>query len=88
MLVFRDFEASSLATRGFPIEVAWVFKDGRSEAHLVRPAPGWDDWDVAAERIHRISRASLDEEGFRTTRVARRMVEVLAGYDLLASAPS
>ena len=40
MLVFLDFEASSLAKRGYPIEVAWVFEDGRAESHLIRPAPG------------------------------------------------
>ena len=40
MLVFLDFEASSLGKRSYPIEVGWVFEDGRSEAHLIRPAPG------------------------------------------------
>lgn len=88
MLVFLDFEASSLAKRSYPVEVAWVFEDGRSEAHLIRPAPGWDDWDPDAERIHGISRSSLDEEGAPHEVVASRMVEVLAGHDLLASAPS
>ncbi len=88
MLVFLDFEASSLAKRSFPIEVGWVFEDGRSEAHLIRPAPGWDDWDADAERIHGISRPSLDEKGAPFDDVARRMVEVLAGHDLLGSAPS
>lgn len=34
MLVFLDFEASSLGKRSYPIEVAWVVEDGRSEAHL------------------------------------------------------
>jgi hypothetical protein len=40
MIVFLDFEASSLARHSYPIEVAWVFEDGASEAHLIRPAPG------------------------------------------------
>ncbi|WP_380784870.1 transcriptional regulator [Sphingomonas sp. R86521] len=88
MLVFLDFEASSLAKRGFPIEVAWVFEDGRSEAHLIKPAPGWDDWDVDAERIHGIPRATLERDGTPHDVVARRMVEILTGHDLLASAPS
>ena len=88
MLVFLDFEASSLARRSYPIEVAWVFEDGAAEAHLIRPAPDWDDWDVAAEAIHRIPRATLLAEGAPHDVVARRMVEQLAGHDLTASAPS
>ncbi|WP_294258059.1 transcriptional regulator [uncultured Sphingomonas sp.] len=88
MLVFLDFEASSLGKRSYPIEVAWVFEDGRSEAHLIRPAPDWNDWDPAAEAIHHIPRATLLAEGEPHEAVARRMVEVLIGHDLLASAPS
>jgi hypothetical protein len=88
MLVFLDFEASSLARHSYPIEVAWVFEDGTSEAHLIRPAPGWDDWDAAAEAIHRIPRETLLAEGVAHDVVARRMIERLAGHDLTASAPS
>jgi hypothetical protein len=88
MLVFLDFEASSLGKKSYPIEVGWVFEDGRSEAHLIRPAPDWTDWDEAAEAIHHISRATLDRSGTPCEIVAQRMVECLAGHDLLASAPS
>jgi len=87
MLVFLDFEASSLARHSYPIEVAWVFEDGASEAHLIRPAPGWDDWDARAEAIHRIPRETL-AEGVAHDFVAQRMFEQLAGHDLTASAPS
>ena len=88
MLVFLDFEASSLAKKSYPIEVAWVFEDGRSEAHLIRPAPEWTDWDPAAEAIHHIPHATLLTDGTPHDIVAARMVEQLAGHDLLASAPS
>jgi hypothetical protein len=88
MLVFLDFEASSLSKQSYPIEVAWVFEDGRSESHLIRPAPSWDDWDAAAEAVHRIARAELLEHGDDHATVARRMVDQLSGHDLLASAPS
>ena len=88
MRVFLDFEASSLSKRSYPVEVAWIFEDGRSEAHLIRPAPGWDDWDVEAEAIHRIPRATLEAEGTPHDIVATRMVAALTGHDLLASAPS
>ncbi|MBY8823495.1 transcriptional regulator [Sphingomonas colocasiae] len=88
MLVFLDFEASSLGKRSYPIEVAWVFEDGRSEAHLIRPAPAWTDWDEDAEAIHKLSRSALMRDGTDHNLVATRMVETLSGHDLLASAPS
>jgi hypothetical protein len=88
MLVFLDFEASSLAKKSYPIEVAWVFEDGRDESHLIRPPAQWDDWDVAAEAIHHIPRATLETDGTPHDVVARRMVEVLSGHQLFASAPS
>lgn len=88
MLVFLDFEASSLGKKGYPIEVAWVFEDGRSEAWLIRPAPSWTDWCQAAEAIHHIDRETLLREGTPHDAVARRMVQELAGHDLVASAPS
>ncbi|RZM36595.1 MAG: transcriptional regulator [Sphingomonas sp.] len=88
MLAFLDFEASSLGKASYPIEVAWVFEDGASECHLIRPAPEWTDWNPAAQAIHGIERRELEETGEDHVVVAARMVEALAGHDLLASAPS
>jgi len=88
MLVFLDFEASSLAKHSYPIEVAWVFEDGAAESHLIRPAPGWDDWDTSAEAIHHIPRETLLREGTPHDVLARHMVETLGSHDLTASAPS
>jgi hypothetical protein len=88
MRVFLDFEASSLAKKGYPIEVGWVFEDGREEAHLIRPASDWSDWDAGAEAIHHIPHATLIREGEAVEVVAARMVDALTGHDLFASAPS
>lgn len=88
MRVFLDFEASSLGKNGYPIEVGWVFEDGRPEAHLIKPAEGWTDWDKEAEAIHGLSRERLTEEGAPAETVARRLVEALTGHLLYASAPS
>src|SRR5579875_903578 len=88
MRVFLDFEASSLAKRGYPIEVAWVFEDGGSEEHLIRPAPDWTDWDASAEALHRISRARLESEGEPVEAVAHRLLEALSPHAVYASAPS
>ena len=88
MHVFIDFEASSLAKTGYPIEVGWVFEDGASENHLIRPAPQWSDWDAEAEAIHKISRETLAAEGSPHDEVARRLVAALTGHQVYASAPS
>lgn len=88
MLAFLDFEASSLAERSYPIEVGWVFEDGAGEACLIRPAPDWTDWSDEAQAIHGIDRAELLAKGTSHEEVARRMVDVLTGHTLCASAPS
>jgi hypothetical protein len=88
LIVFLDFEASSLSKKSVPIEIAWVFEDGRSRSALIRPAADWDDWAADAEAIHGISRELLASEGLPVEQVASEMVEVLTGHDLYASAPS
>ena len=88
MKAFLDFEASSLEKGGFPVEVGWVLEDGAEEAHLIRPAPDWTVWSEEAEAIHRLSRARLEAEGEAPGAVATRMMEALAGHEILASAPS
>lgn len=88
MIVFIDFEASSLSKTSFPIEVGWVFEDGQSFSCLIRSAPDWDDWSEEAEAIHRISREDLRREGTAVETVAQKMLDMLAGHDLFASAPS
>lgn len=88
MKAFLDFEASSLEKGGFPVKVGWVLEDGTEEAHLIRPAPDWTVWSAEAEAIHRLSRARLEAEGETPETVAARMMEVLSGQEILASAPS
>src|SRR3546814_15896239 len=88
MYVFLDFEASSLSKASYPIEVAWVFEDGRSESHLIRPAEQWSDWRADAEEIHHISQSRLQAEGTPYEQVALRMVSELSGHELFTSAPS
>jgi hypothetical protein len=88
LIVFLDFEASSLSKKSVPIEIAWVFEDGRSHSALIRPAADWEDWAADAEAIHGISRELLASEGVPVEQIAREMVEVLTGHDLYASAPS
>jgi hypothetical protein len=87
-IVFLDFEASSLEKKSYPIEVAWVMASGHEESHLIKPAPEWTDWSDEAEAIHKIRRAQLIAEGIPHDELARRMVDMLSGHALYASAPS
>lgn len=88
MIAFIDFEASSLGDKSYPIEVAWIFEDGRSQSHLIKPAQDWTDWSDEAENIHGISRDLLASDGVSHVDVAQAMVESLVGHALYASAPS
>ncbi|MFA6117897.1 MAG: transcriptional regulator [Sphingomonas sp.] len=88
MRVFLDFEASSLSRQSYPIEIGWVFEDGRSGTCLIKPAETWTEWDPAAEAIHHISRDMLERDGVPYDIVARKTVDALTGHALLASAPS
>jgi hypothetical protein len=88
MIVFLDFEASSLSKHSYPIEVAWVFEDGRSQSFLIRPKPGWVDWSADAQKIHGISRGLLQEKGSDIALVVGEMLSQLSGNELYASSPS
>ena len=88
MIVFLDFEASSLSKTSYPIEIGWVFEDGQTASFMIKPAPDWTDWSDEAEQIHKISRAMLAAEGVEVNVVATAMIEALQGHTLYASAPS
>lgn len=88
MRVFLDFEASSLTDDSYPIEVGWMFETGEGESHLIRPADDWLDWNDKAAAIHGLTRPALEAAGSPHDVVAHRMVEILSGHDLFASAPS
>jgi len=89
MRVFLDFEASSLSKKNsYPIEVGWVFEDGRETEYLIRPAPAWIEWDPAAEAVHGISRATLLREGTPHDMVCDRLVAALRDDLIHASSPS
>ncbi|HEV7277376.1 MAG TPA: transcriptional regulator [Devosiaceae bacterium] len=88
MRVFLDFEASSLHKDSYPIEVGWVLEDGTGEAHLIRPAPDWTDWDLEAEALHGLSRSRLQRHGVPHEVVCARLIELFRDNVVHASAPS
>jgi hypothetical protein len=60
-------------------------EDGEGEAHLIRPAPGWEDWSPASERIHGLSRDLLAREGRPAEVVARRVLDVLGAEGVVVA---
>jgi hypothetical protein len=86
--LFLDFEATSLDNKtSTPIEIAWVDEGGNGEAHLIRPAPGWTDWDESAARTHGIHRDAL-ADGISVHALCERLIALDREHTLLASAPS
>jgi hypothetical protein len=88
---FLDFEASSLASASYPIEVAWSLPDpdGSIETHLISPASieRWSDWSPKAERIHGISQAWLRSEGKAPQWICERINTQLAGMTVYTDDP-
>ncbi len=74
-----DIEASGFGRHSYPIEVGFVQADGRSFCTLIQPAPQWIHWDITAEQVHGISRATLERHGKPVQVVARLLNEALAG---------
>jgi hypothetical protein len=87
MKYFVGIVASSPEPDGVPIEIGWVDENGRGEAHLIRPATGWDTWSVASESVHGISRGCIAQKGRDAVWMAQRAVEVLAGNEVYSDAP-
>lgn len=89
MPIFLDFEASSLASGSYPIEVAWGSSEDSIDSHLISPAgiATWTDWSNAAQQLHGLTREQLLSEGKQPIWVARRMNEQLAGQIVYTDNP-
>lgn len=74
-----DLEASGFGRHSYPIEVGYVLPDGSSYCSLIRPAAHWTHWDPAAESLHHIPRATLEQHGRSPTEVARQLNHGLHG---------
>jgi hypothetical protein len=81
-----DVEASGLGRGSYPVEVGYVLDDGDSQCMLVRPEPGWNHWNAAAEALHRIKRADLLEYGLPSAVVAGELNHRLCGRTLYTDA--
>jgi len=85
---FLDFEASSLASNSYPIEVAWSDGDGRLEAHLIDPSSvsAWTDWSDESQAVHGIRRDTLVAEGRDPGWVCDRLSAEAGGQKLYSDA--
>jgi hypothetical protein len=89
IISFLDFEASSLSSRSYPIEVAWSDPAGSIESYLISPEgiEEWTDWDPEAEKVHGISRRELVALGLAPQTVCGRLIDQLAGKTIYTDAP-
>lgn len=77
-----DIEASGFGRDSYPVEVGFVLSDGQTYCTLIRPAPGWTHWDPEAEKVHRISLATVVQHGRDVVEVATQLNERLRGLTL------
>jgi hypothetical protein len=88
---FIDVEASSLGTRGYPIEVGLITSEGSMYCSLISPPADWTRndaiaWDEGAERVHGITRPILATHGKPLQHVASELNRIAAGLTLFSDA--
>lgn len=71
-LIIIDCEASGLSNNSYPIEIGIAFKNN-SQSFLIKPEEDWVEWDSEAEKIHKIKRSELFENGISIFDAAIRM---------------
>lgn len=81
-----DFEASSLASASYPIEVAWNLGE-TIEQHLIAPIGRWTDWSARSQALHGISRTELIAHGQPPARVCERLNRQLDGWVVYSDNP-
>ena len=83
-----DIEASGLGPDCYPIELGWALPDRKAHGSvLIRPASPWyaRPWDPAAERLHGITRDTLDAHGVAPERALETFLQAVAGRRWLLS---
>ncbi len=77
--VIIDVEASGFGRGSYPIEIGFVLGNGQSHCALIRRQPEWQHWDARAEKLHGISRQTLEKYGKDVVEVATMLNQQLAG---------
>jgi DNA polymerase III epsilon subunit-like protein len=86
-LCFLDFEASSLDSGSYPIEVAWVDAEGHGETYLIQPHWSWHGWSAASEAIHHITQDML-RDATPASHVAERAQNMLTDRVVISDEPA
>lgn len=92
-IAFLDFEASSLSSNSWPIEVGWAVVDQncriQSNSALIQPHPQWplDDWDPKSAAIHKIELASLHQHGVSPREAYTKLTDGLRRRLVYSDAP-
>ncbi len=74
-----DVEASGFGSASYPIEVGLVLPTGHTFCSLIMPSSDWKHWDASAERVHGVSRNTLQTHGKPADHVAREVNGLLRG---------
>ncbi|NOY69249.1 MAG: hypothetical protein GXP53_07115 [Deltaproteobacteria bacterium] len=84
-----DFEASGLSKSSYPIEVAWGSSVKTVASYLLNPdkMDGWTDWNPKSYEFHQIPREKLLVNGKDPRRVAKLMIDDLAGQTAYSDEP-
>ena len=77
--VIIDIEASGLGENSYPIEIGIALPDGGAHCYLIHPYAEWTHWESDAEKLHRLSRATLVRFGMDGAYVARQLNKFLDG---------
>ena len=77
-----DVEASGFGCESYPIEVGLALEQGKKFCRLISPAPDWSHWDDEAEKVHQVSRDTLELYGRPMREVALELNALLAGKTL------
>ena len=80
--IIIDVEASGFGGASYPIEVGVALDDDQKYCSLISPAPEWDHWDDDAQKVHGISRDTLEAHGRTPREVATTLNELLEGKTL------
>jgi hypothetical protein len=86
-LLFLDFEASSLRTHSYPIELGWsAWDSGETGSLLIRPEEIWwpFDWDPTAEALHGISRDLIACDGVSASCAADVILGLARGRQIVS----
>lgn len=75
--LFIDIEASGFGRGSYPIEVGVALANGATACMIIKPEQHWRHWDDDAQRLHGISRETLQAFGQPAIEVARFLNQMI-----------